>query len=349
MQHLLALESRIIDHHTTATGGVCWARQHSIAQQIMVQDIGRYYLDVLLRPDHPHNLIAYPQPAIDTRTLDTDEALAPFHVPLSMHRPFVFENSLTSFVPLMTEDKQGCDHFLHGVGGTIQGFDDFCEVYAQYLDRRGGVLPFRFGHHIDAEGLAHAHPEVFSIYPIPLPSTSHVRFMVPWIPRATRGNGPRLVLQPTLVVPRDALPTDQDFTEITACDTRVDDDVHFKDMQHQNTQMTAYSIGPWGARHPLHKFPTWSAWQSVHDINTLSDAIAGQRDHHALEVIIIKNILFSTDPTNADLRWKLINRSHKAAAEVAKHAIHDFIQAEAALFPENSFSGSSPHPRLKKE
>ncbi|KAL4935975.1 hypothetical protein BDV06DRAFT_233816 [Aspergillus oleicola] len=280
MQHLLALETRIIDHHTTATGGVRWARQHSIAQQIMVQDIGRYYLDVLLRPDHPHNLIAYPQPAIDTRTLDKDEAPVPFHVPLSMHRPFVFKNSLTSFVPLVAEDKQGCDHFLYGAGGTIQAFDEFCEVYAQYLDRRGGGLPFRFDHHIDAEGLAHARPEAFSIYPVPLPSTSHVRFMVPWMPRASRGNGPRLVLQPTLVVPRDALPTDQDFTGITACDTRVDGGVHFEDVQHHNTQMTACSIGPWGACHPLRKLPTWSAWRSVHGVNKLSDAITGQRDHH---------------------------------------------------------------------
>ncbi|PYH49350.1 uncharacterized protein BP01DRAFT_378916 [Aspergillus saccharolyticus JOP 1030-1] len=280
MQHLLTLETRIIDHHTTATGGVRWA--------IMVQDIGRYYLDVLLRPDHPHNLIAYPQPAIDTRTLDEDEAPAPFHVPLSMHRPFVFKNSLTSFVPLMAEDKQGCDHFLHGAGRTIQGFDDFCEVYAQYLDHRGGVLPFRFDHHIDAEGLAHARPEAFSISPTPLPSTSHVRFKVPWMPRASRGNGSRLVLQPTLVVPRDALPTDRDFTGTTACHTRVDGGVHFEEVQHHNTQMTACSIGPWGACYPLRKLPTWSAWQFVHGVNALSDAITGQRDHHALKVIIIK-------------------------------------------------------------
>ncbi|KAL4911642.1 hypothetical protein BDW62DRAFT_207280 [Aspergillus aurantiobrunneus] len=59
MQELFALETCIIDHHTSATGGVRWARQHSVAQQIAAQDIGRYYLDVLLRPDHPYNLIAH--------------------------------------------------------------------------------------------------------------------------------------------------------------------------------------------------------------------------------------------------------------------------------------------------
>ncbi|KAL4924638.1 uncharacterized protein BDV17DRAFT_295272 [Aspergillus undulatus] len=345
MQHLLALETRIIDHHTAATGGMRWARQHSVAQQIAVQDIGRYYIDVLLRPDHPHDLIAYPQPAIDTRTSDKDEAPAPFHVPLSMHRPFKFKNSLTSFIPLLAEDKQGCDHFLHGAGGTIEAFDDFCEVYAEYLDGCGGVLPFRFEHSIDAEGLARTRPEAFSIYPTPLPSTSHVRFMVPWMPRASRGNGPRLVLQPTLVAPRDAHPTDEDYTESTACDTRVDGGVHFEDVQDYNTQMTASKVGPWGACHPSRKLRSWPAWQSVHGVNALSDAITGRRDHHGLEVIIVKNILFNTDPTKAKQRWELIDQFHQAAADAAKRAIHDFIQAEAALFPETGFCSGSPRPR----
>ncbi|KAL4911650.1 hypothetical protein BDW62DRAFT_207250 [Aspergillus aurantiobrunneus] len=193
------------------------------------------------------------------------------------------------------------------------------------------------------------YPDQYWSDPAPLSSTSYIRFMVPWMPRASRGNGPRHVLQPTLVVPRGAGPTNAGYNPTIACDIHIDSSVNLNNVVQYNTQMTASNIGPWGARHPSRKLSCWPAWQTVVGINTLSDTITGRRDHNHLEVIIIKNILFNTDPAKAPLRWKLIDEYYQAAAAAARRAIYDFVQAEAALFPDNGFSSPNPPTHPDKE
>ena len=255
IQKLFATENSIIAHHTSITGGVRWARQHSIAQQVAAQDIGRYLIDVLLRPDHPHELISYPEPVLETHASDIENKPQPFSIPLPMHRPQLFTNSLTSLVSQMDEKPEACDSYLHGVGGTLQAFEEFRGAYVEYLEGKDGSLSRRFGHDIDAANFCHQYANVYSTSATPLPGPKSVRFLLPWLPRAHRGRGSRLVFQSTLVAPREAIPTDPDFLtgKGNITDVRVDGGEYLDDLLERNASMTAGVVGPWGNRHPLRR------------------------------------------------------------------------------------------------
>ncbi|KAL6234928.1 hypothetical protein BDW75DRAFT_151167 [Aspergillus navahoensis] len=342
MRRLFETETRIINHHTSAVAGMRWARQFSIAQQAEMHDIGRYFVDVLLRPDHPHDLIAYPQPTIETLAdSDPPSANAPFHVPLSLARPHLWRNSITSFTPMVVETAQGCDHYLHGVGGLEESLDDFRVAYQKYLESKGGTLTKRLHHDIDAEAFALSHADVYTVYPIPMSDARMIRFMAPWVPRAHRGHGERLVIETTLVAPRDALPTDPDYA---LHETRVDGGVFLADVHDAHKDHTTSRLGPWGNPHPLRAIPAWPAWQALSGISPLSDALVGLRRHDTLEVIVMKNVLFTTDPNQAHQRWALIDQVRRAIADAAKLALESFIRTEAALFPNNGYQSNVPAP-----
>ncbi|KAL4766674.1 hypothetical protein BDW60DRAFT_212818, partial [Aspergillus nidulans var. acristatus] len=114
LQEAIAIETAVLNHHTCTTGTVRWPRQYSVIQQTWAQDLGRYLLDVCLRPDHPHRLTAFPQPVIETPSQSADDPPEPFYIPITLARPDQFCNSLTSLVPLVPENEGSCDHLLMG-------------------------------------------------------------------------------------------------------------------------------------------------------------------------------------------------------------------------------------------
>ncbi|KAL2811013.1 hypothetical protein BDW59DRAFT_168072, partial [Aspergillus cavernicola] len=78
--HQAALaEANIIRHHTKTVGSTRWPHQFSIVQQILNQDLLYYLLNVCLRPGHPYQLCAYPQPVIDTANLTDSDPEEPFY------------------------------------------------------------------------------------------------------------------------------------------------------------------------------------------------------------------------------------------------------------------------------
>ncbi|KAL6228953.1 hypothetical protein BDW75DRAFT_246163 [Aspergillus navahoensis] len=242
---------------------------------------------------------------------------------------------------MVMETAQGCDHYLHGVGGLEASLDDFRIAYQQYLESQGGTLTKRLHHDIDAEAFALSRADVYTVYPIPMSDARTIRFMAPWVPRAHRGHGERLVIETTLVAPRDVLPTDPDSA---LHEIRVDGGVFLADIYNAHKDHTTSRLGPWGNPHPLRAIPAWPAWQALSGISPLSDALVGLRRHDTPEVIVMKNVLFTTDPNQANQRWALIDQVRRAIADAAKLALESFIRTEAALFPNNGYQSNEPAP-----
>ncbi|KAL4766704.1 hypothetical protein BDW60DRAFT_201998, partial [Aspergillus nidulans var. acristatus] len=300
-----------------------WPRQYSVIQQTWAQDLGRYLLDVCLRPDHPHRLTAFPQPVIETPSQSADDPPEPFYIPIALARPDQFRNSLTSLVPLVPENEGSCDHLLMGVGGTPEALQDFRDHYIDYVSSQGGSLSSRFSHHIDAPGLAAAMPEQYTVRPSPIPSTSHVQFLAPWVPRAHRGSQARLVIQPTLVHERPACATDPDYNprwQGHPKDLRTESRAFLADLRQRNKELQANQYGPWQEAHLLRAIDPWPAWQVVHGVSAIVDAIVGYWQWDEPKVITQLNILFDPDPANAPKRWRL----------------------ETELFPTNGFHSGNP-------
>ncbi|KAL5041657.1 hypothetical protein BDW71DRAFT_211948 [Aspergillus fruticulosus] len=83
----VAMETRVLNHHTCMTGAVWWPRQHSMIQQAWVRDLGRYLLDVCLWPDYPYWLTAFPQLVINMQGETADNPLEPFSILIALARP----------------------------------------------------------------------------------------------------------------------------------------------------------------------------------------------------------------------------------------------------------------------
>ncbi|KAL4860362.1 hypothetical protein BDV12DRAFT_205161 [Aspergillus spectabilis] len=352
LQEAIAMEMRVLNHHTRTTGTVRWPCQYSVIQQTWVQDLGRYLLDVCLRPDHPYRLTAFAQPVIDTHGQTADDTPEPFYIPLALARPDQFVNSLTSLVPLLQEDESSCDHLLTGVGGTNEALCDFRDDYFRHVESRGGSLSYRFSHHIDAPGLATAMPEQYTIKPCPIPSTNHVRFLAPWVPRAHRGTNARLVIQPTLVHQRPPRATDPEYDAQLRDHPkglRTESGAFLVDLRLRNRKLCADRHGPWQDAHPLRAIRSWPAWQVIRGVSAISDAITGHREWDDPEVITQLNILFDPDPANAPKRWRLVDDHRRAAAARALAAIHDFLDQEAELFLTNGFHSRNSGPLPDEE
>ncbi|KAL6228659.1 hypothetical protein BDW75DRAFT_246481 [Aspergillus navahoensis] len=256
MRSLFETEMRIINHHTTAVAGTHWARQFSIAQQAEMHDIKRYF-------------VAHDRKTGGLRPPILQPALCP------LERPHLWRNSITSFTPMVMETAQGCDHYLHGVGGLEESLDDFRAAYQQYLESKGRALTKCLHHDIDADAFGLAHTDAYTVYPFPMPNARMICFMAPWVPRDHRGHSERLVVETTLVAPRDSLPTDADYTPHAPHKTRVDGGVLLADVQDTHKDHTTSCLGLWGNPHPLRAIPAWPAWQALSGISSLPDALGG--------------------------------------------------------------------------
>ncbi|KAL4756073.1 uncharacterized protein BDW70DRAFT_154482 [Aspergillus foveolatus] len=271
--------------------------------------------------DYPHDLIAYPQPTIKTPAdPNCQSADWPFQVPLSLECSHQWMNIMTSFTPMVMETTQGCDHYVHGIGMLVELLDNFQIAYQEYLESNGGALTKHGDHGVDADAFALLHADIYPVYPIPMSNARMIWFMAPWVPRAHHGGQERLVIETTLVVPRDALPTNPEYSLYTPQEIKIDGGAFLANIQDARKNHTTSCLGPWGNSHPLCKIPVWPAWK----------------------VILMKNMLFNTDPDRAHLRWTFIDQAHRAITEAAKLAVESFIQAEAALFPNNSYQSEVP-------
>ncbi|KAL4981265.1 hypothetical protein BDW68DRAFT_183731 [Aspergillus falconensis] len=108
-------EVRVLAHHTCSQGSTCWAIQHSILQQILQGNPLNYLLNVLLQPYCKYRLYAHPQPVIRPALVAPTETPAPakpFRLPVPLLQLALYENTLTSFVPLIIETARSCDHHM---------------------------------------------------------------------------------------------------------------------------------------------------------------------------------------------------------------------------------------------
>ncbi|KAL2811644.1 hypothetical protein BDW59DRAFT_167973 [Aspergillus cavernicola] len=356
--HQAALaEANIIWHYTKTMGSTRWPHQFSIVQQILNQDLLYYLLNVCLRPGHPYQLCAYPQPVIDTANLTDSDPEEPFYVPIPLKcRAICFADSLTSYTPLRTEHMNSCDYLLMGVGGTAAAAQQFRDNYTTYLESLGGKLNRRFGHHIDASGLAESKPETYQVQPCPLPEPGHVRFMVPWVPRAHRGTGPRLVLEQTLVFSREAHATDREEFSDAPLDEeengdkiRVDRGMCLDEVKQNNQKFMPTRNSPWGDAYPCCCISDWTPWTMVRGLSPIADAIMGYCMWSEQEVIAELNILFDPDTANSQRHWNAISYHCHAATAYALAVIKCFWHMEAQMYPDTGFHSNKPNALLDED
>ncbi|KAL2812460.1 hypothetical protein BDW59DRAFT_167801 [Aspergillus cavernicola] len=336
--HQAALaEANIIRHYTKTVGSTCWPHQFSIVQQILNQDLLYYLLNVCLRPGHPYQLCAYPQPVIDTANLTDSDLEEPFYVPILLkHRATCFADSLTSYTPLHTEHTNSCDHLLMGVGGTAAAAQQFRDNYTTYLESLGGKLNGRFGHHIDMSRLAESKLETYQVQPCPLPEPGHVYFMVLWVPRAHHSTGPRLVLKQMLVFSREAHAMDrEEFSNMLLDEEenrdkiRVDRGMHLDEVKQNNQKFTPTCNSPWGDAHPCCCISNWTPWTMIRGLSPIADTIMGHHMWSEQEVIAELNILFDPDTANSQRYWNTISCHYHAATAYALAVIKCFQHMKA--------------------
>ncbi|KAL2818101.1 hypothetical protein BJX63DRAFT_83988 [Aspergillus granulosus] len=70
------------------------------------------------------------------------------------------------------------------------------------------------------------------------------------VPRAHHGNGERLILEVTLVMPQDALPFDPDYDphpEESRTETQINGGAFLEDVCRANRSLSTPKQGPWGS------------------------------------------------------------------------------------------------------
>ncbi|KAL5040740.1 hypothetical protein BDW71DRAFT_201918 [Aspergillus fruticulosus] len=238
-------EVRVLAHHTRSQGSTCWAIQHSILQQILQGDPLNYLLNVLLRPHCKYWLYVHLQPVIRPAPVaptKTPAPAEPFRLPVPLLRLALYENALTSFMPLIVETARSCDHVLAGVGGTLDSANTFITAYTSHLRTAGGELHPQMALEIDVESFAAANPESYAVKACPLPAVGG----------------------PTLLSTRPWMQTDQDLpgpTQSAAKDERVESGADVAEVQHLTCNQLSMNIGPFSDLDNCYAVDHWAAWE----------------------------------------------------------------------------------------